>query len=74
ADILHADAEGLTVIVLTNQQRYYPLLARRVADFYLPPAPPPVVLADAEPALTALMRTALAEAAAGKLDRSRYAA
>ncbi|WP_204334169.1 hypothetical protein, partial [Klebsiella pneumoniae] len=35
ADILHADAEGLTVIVLTNQQRYYPLLARRVADFYL---------------------------------------
>ncbi|MCH7860135.1 serine hydrolase domain-containing protein [Sphingomonas sp. NPDC092331] len=74
ADILHAEGEGLTVIVLTNQQRYYPLLARRVADFYLPAPPPPATLPDGAPAFTALMRAALAEAAAGKLDRGRYAA
>ncbi|NIJ18397.1 CubicO group peptidase (beta-lactamase class C family) [Sphingomonas naasensis] len=74
ADILHADSEGLTVIALTNQQRFYPLLAQGVADFYLPPAPAPKAMADRMPALTGQMRSALAEAAAGKLDRTRYAA
>jgi len=74
ADILHADAEGLTVIALTNQQRFYPLLAQGVADFYLPAGPALRALPDRRPALTALMQTALAESAAGKLDRNRYAA
>ncbi|MBB4838828.1 CubicO group peptidase (beta-lactamase class C family) [Sphingomonas kyeonggiensis] len=73
ADILHADAEGLTVIVLTNQQRYYPLLARGIADFYLPRPAAPKAVPDTKPELTALMREAMAEAAAGKLDRKRYA-
>lgn len=74
ADILHADAEGLTVIALTNQQRFYPLLAQGIADFYLPPAPAPRPVPDRKPELTAQMQAALTEATAGKLDRKRYAA
>lgn len=73
ADVLRAESHGLTVIVLTNQQRFFPLLAEGVADFYLPPAPALMPVADHAPELTVLMRGALAEAAAGgKLDRTRY--
>lgn len=73
ADVLRAEREGLTVIALTNQQRFFPMLAEGVADFFLPPAPALEPIADRAPELTALMQSALAEAAkGGKLDRARY--
>lgn len=73
ADILRVDARKLTIIALTNQQRYYPLLAEAVADAYLPPAKPGPTLADTRPALTQSMRAALADAARAKLDKARFA-
>lgn len=73
ADILRVDARKLTIIALTNQQRYYPLLAEAVADAYLPPAKPEPTLADAQPALTQSMRAVLADAARAKLDKARFA-
>lgn len=68
ADIVRAEDRHLTIIVLTNQQRFYPLLAEGVADFYLPPAPAVAPIADAAPELTARIRTVLANAAAGRID------
>lgn len=72
ADILRVDARKLTIIALTNQQRYYPLLAEAVADLYLPPAAATKALRDRNPALTATMRSVLADAAAAKVDRTRF--
>lgn len=73
ADILRVDARKLTIITLTNQQRYYPLLAEAVADTYLPPTQPEATLPDARPALTGAMRDVLADAANAKLDKARFA-
>ena len=72
ADILRVDARQLTIIVLCNQQRYYPLLAEAIADLYLPPAPAAAAIDDARPALTALLRTTLRDAAAARIDGATF--
>jgi CubicO group peptidase (beta-lactamase class C family) len=58
ADILRIPSRGLSVIVLTNQQIFYPLLAERIADLYLP-EPSFQVIADRQPTLTGRFRLAL---------------
>lgn len=72
ADILRVDERQLTIAVLCNQQRYYPLLAEAIADLYLPPAPAAAPIDDAAPTLTALLRTTLREAAAGRVDAAAF--
>src|SRR5690606_2871069 len=74
ADILRVDARKLTIIVLTNQQRYYPLLAEAVADLYLPPGESAPTRHAAHPALTMAMRQVLREAANGQVDKARFTA
>ncbi|HEX6375716.1 MAG TPA: serine hydrolase domain-containing protein [Allosphingosinicella sp.] len=70
SDILRVDSRGLTIIVLTNQRIFYPLLAERIADLYLPePALP--AIADKRPRLTAALAALFADAAAGRSDPSR---
>lgn len=72
ADILRVDARQLTIAVLCNQQRYYPLLAEAIADLYLPPAPAAAPIEDAAPALTGLLRATLRDAAAGRVDANAF--
>jgi CubicO group peptidase (beta-lactamase class C family) len=72
ADILRVDGRPLTIVVLCNQQRYYPLLAEAIADLYLPSAPRPPSIVDTTPALTALLRTTLHDAATGRLDANVF--
>lgn len=69
ADVMHVPAQRLTVIALTNQRRFYPLLSHAIADLELP-APPPeaTAMTDGQPALTASLRAALDAAAEGRLD------
>jgi CubicO group peptidase (beta-lactamase class C family) len=68
ADVLRSEDRKLTVIVLTNQHRFYPFLAEEVADLYLPQAPRAKPIADRRAALTASVRTVLVSAAAGPVD------
>lgn len=71
ADVLRASDHGLTVVVLTNQQRLYPLLAESVADLYLPAAPERQALSDAHPLITENMEGLMKEAASGAVDPGR---
>lgn len=65
ADVMYVPGRDLTVIALTNQRRFYPLLAQSIADLHLPePAGRPDI-ADDRPQLTAGLRTLFAEATAG---------
>jgi len=72
ADILRVDARQLTIAVLCNQQHYYPLLAEAIADLYLAPLPATPSIEDAEPAVTALLRATLRDAARGRLDVQHF--
>ncbi len=74
ADLLHFPQEQLTIAVLTNQQSLYPYLAEGVADLLLP-TPPELDrgVEDRDPALTAVHRRVLEDAASGKVDRSLFA-
>lgn len=72
ADVLHIPEEGLTVIALTNQRRFYPVLSHAVADLILPPAAEAPAIADDQPALTAGLRRVLETAAAGALDATLF--
>lgn len=58
ADILRIPSRGLSIVVLTNQQNFYPLLAERIADLYLP-EPATQAARDRSPALTGRFRAAL---------------
>jgi CubicO group peptidase (beta-lactamase class C family) len=72
ADILRVDARQLTIAVLCNQQRYYPLLAEAIADLHLGPAPAIASIEDAAPVVTALLRKTLRDAARGRLDAQHF--
>lgn len=54
------------MIALTNQQTFYPLLAEAMLDLRLPASPEPATLPDDRPALATRLRTAFADAAAGR--------
>jgi CubicO group peptidase (beta-lactamase class C family) len=74
ADVLHFDSLGLSIVVLTNQQRLLPLLAEGVADFFLPPAPPLAGIADTRPEMTGQLVTALRDAGRGEIVADRFTA
>lgn len=72
ADIVRFPQSERTVIVLTNQFRFYPLLAEAVAGLSMPPAAPAKPIADVAPAITDTLKAAIAEAAAQNIDAARY--
>ena len=72
ADVMYVPSEGLTVIALTNQRRFYPLLSHAIADLSLPPAPGVAPIPDARPDLTAALRGALEAFAAGQVDPALF--
>lgn len=74
ADVMHVPSEDLTVIALTNQRRFYPLLSHAIADLSLPVPPATPAIADGRPELTANLRGMLEAAAAGQVDPTAFAA
>jgi len=72
ADVMYVPSERLTVIALTNQRRFYPLLAHAIADLKLPAGAEAAPIADTRPELTAALRKALEAAADGKIDSAAY--
>lgn len=72
ADVMFVPSERLTVIVLTNQRRFYPLLSHAIADLELPAAVEAPAIPDDKPALTAALRETLDGAAAGHVDPERF--
>lgn len=72
-DLLYLPRKRLAVISLVNQRRFYPLLSKAIADLGAPtPAAVPAI-ADARPELTQAARETLEAAAAGRLDKARFA-
>jgi len=76
SDVLHFVDDGLTVIVLQNQQKMYPYLAQGVADIYLPLAKvrPYHPIKDPDPSQTLRFRQLLDSLRRGKLDTKPFAA
>jgi CubicO group peptidase (beta-lactamase class C family) len=72
ADILRIPSQGRTIIVLTNQQMFFPVLAERIADLTIP-EPPLTGIADDRPAVAANLR-GLFDALAVGGDDQRFAA
>jgi CubicO group peptidase (beta-lactamase class C family) len=72
ADVMYVPAQNLTVIVLTNQRRFYPLLAQSIADLSLPEGPVLTAVVDAQPALTADLRALFERAAAGEAPAAMF--
>ncbi|PAX06881.1 serine hydrolase domain-containing protein [Sphingomonas lenta] len=66
ADILRVEDRRLTVIALTNQRTFFPLLAEALLDRYVPAPPEPAAIEDRTPQSTARVRAALEAAAAGR--------
>jgi CubicO group peptidase (beta-lactamase class C family) len=65
ADILRIPSQGRTIIVLTNQQNFYPVLAERIADLTIP-APPLPAVADTQPAIAANLKGLFGAVAEGR--------
>ncbi|MBO9710088.1 MAG: beta-lactamase family protein [Caulobacter sp.] len=72
SDILYVPSRKLTIITVTNQRRFSPVLSESIADLELPAPPPRPTVADARPEQTARVRRALADALAGKLDGAMF--
>ena len=72
ADILRIPSQGRTIIVLTNQHTFFPVLAERIADLTIP-QPPLKGIADDRPAVAANLR-GLFDALAVGGDDQRFAA
>lgn len=72
ADVMFVPSEGLTVIALTNQRRFYPLLSHAIADLKLPPAPEARPIHDDRPERTTSLRQALEAFAAGRVDPALF--
>jgi CubicO group peptidase (beta-lactamase class C family) len=73
-DILRFPDEKLTIVVLSNEQRLYPYLAKGVADFYFPPAPVGEVkgIADADAELTGIVKKFLDDGMRDRLDSDLF--
>ncbi|MBB5208359.1 serine hydrolase domain-containing protein [Chiayiivirga flava] len=72
ADVLHLPERGLTVVVLCNQRRFYPLLAKAIADLRLPAPSLRAPIDDTRPALTAALRALLDGAVHASPDASAF--
>ncbi|MDG2534218.1 serine hydrolase [Sphingomonas sp. HITSZ_GF] len=73
ADIARIEARQLTVVVLTNQQLFHPLLAEAILDTYLPAPARALEIADDRPAIAAAVRSAVTHAAAGEDPAASFA-
>lgn len=73
-DILRFPDEKLTIIVLSNEQRLYPYLAKGIADFYFPPAKIKEVkgIEDTDAELTKIVKKVLADGMNDKLDSNLF--
>lgn len=74
-DILRFPDEKLTVIILSNEQRLYPYLARGVADFYFPAAKIREVKGIADTGaggLTQIVKKVIADGMQDKLDPALF--
>jgi len=65
ADIIRIEDRQLTVIVLTNQQIFYPLIAEAVLDTMVPTSAAETPLMDDRPLLVARLKRAIDASAAG---------
>jgi CubicO group peptidase (beta-lactamase class C family) len=65
ADVLRIPSQERTIIVLTNQHNFYPLLAERIADLTLP-EPRLEAVVDGRPEVATNLRRLIAAAAAGE--------
>jgi CubicO group peptidase (beta-lactamase class C family) len=74
ADAAYFPARKLGVIVLTNQRRMSPVLARGVANFYLPPSPylNQPGMADTRPELTQALKPVLNALAQGAAEPDAF--
>lgn len=74
ADLRYYPDQKLGVVVLANQRKLVPVLARGVAGMYLPAAPylGEQGIADNEPARTATVRRVIAQFTAGKADPALF--
>ena len=66
ADIVRIEDRQLTVIALTNQQIFYPLIAEAVLDTMIPAPAAETPLVDDRPLLAARLKHAIEASAAGK--------
>lgn len=73
SDFLKFPDDGLTVIVLQNQQRMYPYLAQGIADLILPPRPKSSPLAPDRPKLDAAYRALISGLGRGRLNVTLFA-
>jgi CubicO group peptidase (beta-lactamase class C family) len=75
-DILRFPEEKLTIIVLSNEQRLYPYLAKGITDFYFPPPPVRQVkgIDDTNTDLTGIVKKFLAEGMRDRLDPLLFSA
>jgi CubicO group peptidase (beta-lactamase class C family) len=73
-DILRFPAEKLTIIVLSNEQRLYPYLAKGIAGFYFPPAQAKEVkgIEDSKEELTQIAKKFLADGGKDKIDSALF--
>ncbi|QNM83855.1 beta-lactamase family protein [Sphingomonas sabuli] len=71
ADIIRIPSTGKTIVVLTNQQMFFPLLAERVADLSLPAPVLASPVPDDWPRIAANLK-ALFDAAAAGADDSAF--
>lgn len=74
ADVMYVPDRHMTIVALTNQRRFYPLLSQAIADLTLPAPPPAPAIADARPEATAAFRDVLAASAEGRLEAARFTA
>jgi CubicO group peptidase (beta-lactamase class C family) len=73
ADVIRIPSRQRTIIVLTNQQMFYPMLAERIADLALPQPPIPPI-ADDRPEVARNLRGLFAQLAAGADGKAFVAA
>ncbi|RZJ00911.1 MAG: class A beta-lactamase-related serine hydrolase [Brevundimonas sp.] len=72
ADILYTPRRDVTVIALTNQRQFFPLLAQSVADTLWPAPPPRPALEDDAPSLTQTFSTTLSAAGEARLNAESF--
>lgn len=73
ADIVRIEDRQLTVIALTNQQIFYPLIAEAVLDTMIPAPAAETPLVDDRPLLAASLKHAIEASAAGKDAADEFA-
>lgn len=73
-DILRFPDEKLTIVVLSNEQRLYPYLAKGIADFYFPPVTIKQIegITDKDTELTQIVKKILVDGMLDKIDETLF--